>query len=129
MSNEKDGKNYEISKIQLANQLKMLDEKYSLLSEKSDLIVQKDSQISRIIGKSELAPISRFLESRDDSIINELELLDQKNELMVLPKNVVTVVEADHMVKIIQFEVFNNYMAILQERNGIRELKTVNLMT
>jgi protease II len=48
---------------------------------------------------------------------------------MVMPKNILTVVEADHMVKIIQFEVFKNYLAIIQERNGIRELKTVNLMT
>ena len=61
--------------------------------------------------------------------MSELLALDQKNELMVLPKNVVTVVEADHLVKIIQFEVFKNYIAILQERNGIRELKTVNLLT
>ena len=45
--------------------------------------------------------------------MNELQQLDQKNELMLMPKNVVTVVEADHLVKIIQFEVFKNYMAII----------------
>jgi hypothetical protein len=54
----------------------MLEEKVSVLEEKSELTVSKDNQISRI-GKAELAPISRFLESRDESIINELQHLDQ----------------------------------------------------
>lgn len=36
-------------------------------------------------------------------------------------------VVADVTVKIIDFEVFKHYLSILQERNGIRELKTINL--
>ena len=48
---------------------------------------------------------------------------------LALPKNVSDIIEADFNVKIIQFEVFKHHMAVVQERNGIRELKVVNLAT
>ena len=54
----------------------MLDETSSIIEENNELAVTSENQISRI-GKSELAPISRFLESRDESILNELMTLDQ----------------------------------------------------
>ena len=60
----------------LTAQLKMLDETSSIIEENNDLAISPQNQISRI-GKSELAPISRFLESRDESIMNELQTLDQ----------------------------------------------------
>ena len=43
MSNEKDGKNYEISKIQLTNQLKMLDESSSIIEENTDLAISSNN--------------------------------------------------------------------------------------
>ena len=54
----------------------MLDETSSIIEENNELAVTSENQISRI-GKAELAPISRFLESRDESILNELMTLDQ----------------------------------------------------
>ena len=54
----------------------MLDETSSIIEENNDLAISSQNQISRI-GKSELAPISRVLESRDESIMNELQTLDQ----------------------------------------------------
>jgi len=78
-----------------------------------------------------LAPVSKFLNKREEALVTELALLDQneENKDLQLPKNITTLVEADFNVKIIQFEVFKNYLAILQERNGIRELKVINLIT
>ena len=40
-----------------------------------------------------------------------------------------TVIEPDSSVKIIEFEVFKHYLAVVQERNGLREIRTVNLKT
>lgn len=76
-------------------------------------------------------PSSKFLHKREESLVTELALLDQNAEDkdLLLPKNITTLVEADFNVKIIEFEVFKNYLTILQERNGIRELKVVNLLT
>ena len=76
-------------------------------------------------------PASKFLHKRKEALITELALRDQESENseLLLPKNITTLVEADFNVKVIGFEVFKNYLAILQERNGIRELKLVNLLT
>ena len=78
-----------------------------------------------------MAPVSKFLNKREEALVTQLALLDQneENKDLQLPKNITTLVEADFNVKIIQFEVFKNYLAILQERNGIRELKVINLVT
>ena len=42
--------------------------------------------------------------------------IDQENNELNLPNTVV--VESKDSVKIVQFEVFKNYLAVLQERNG-----------
>ena len=55
--------------------------------------------------------------------------MDEQNALMELPKNVSELVEYSPDIKVLEFEVFNDYLAILQERNKIRELKTINLKT
>ena len=55
------------------------------------------------LKEKELAPKSRFLEGRDEAVVSQLMVLDQNSEKLGLPKNVVTVVEADPLVKIIQF--------------------------
>jgi len=46
-----------------------------------------------------------------------------------MPNMQTQLVEANDDVKIISFDVFNHYLAILQERNGIREMVTINLTT
>lgn len=78
-----------------------------------------------------MTPVSKFLKKRKKDLVTELTLLDQDNENkdLQLPKNITTLVEADFTVKIINFNVFKNYLTILQERNGIRELKVINLLT
>ena len=55
---------------------------------------------------------------RDNSLLSELAVISETSDVLELPKNVVTLVEADSKVKIISFEVFKNYLAIIQERNG-----------
>jgi len=68
---------------------------------------------------------------REDTLLPPLILKDEQKSLLAelnLPKSIVSIVEAENNVKIISFEVFKNYLSILQERNGKRELKTVNLL-
>lgn len=45
-----------------------------------------------------------------------------------LPQIVQSVIENPDL-KIISWEVFKHYLAVVQERNGLREIKTVNLKT
>lgn len=139
MTNEDDGSNYSIKRIALPSQLKKLGEFESeeVNNEKKQLSIPKDVQ--RIPGRHELPPVTKHLTDRVGSIVNELEALDEQNKQLqqasneemglVLPKNITDLVEAEYGVKIIQFEAFKSYLAIIQERNKIRELKIVNLIS
>ena len=50
---------------------------------------------------------------RDNSLLSELAVISETTDVLELPKNVVTLVEADSKVKIISFEVFKNYLAVI----------------
>lgn len=54
-------------------------------------------------------------------------MTDENKEVVAVPSNTQVVVKAEEHVRIVDFEVFKNYLAILQERNGILELKSINL--
>jgi protease II len=116
----------------------LIEELQSRIEEKSNTQLFEQGpgevQVGRL-GKREVEPKSNFLVQRelalmlDNQVENNLLLLPETNELVQVPRNVVTVVEAEEHVKIKDFEVFKNYLAVLQERNTILELKTINLLS
>lgn len=69
-----------------------------------------------------------MLETQENQTEGQLALTDENKEVVPVPSNTQLVVKAEDNVRIVSFEVFKNYLAILQERNGILELKTQNLM-
>ena len=77
--------------------------------------------ISRL-GKRELAPYSKHTHSREEAllVVNE----PSSDVMLNVPSNSVTLVESTYDDKILNFEVFKHYMAVLQEHNQIRQLKS-----
>ena len=87
----------------------------------------------------------QFLHFREEALVPHLEEMDESNTalsigdikdvagtpsgMLEIPKFITTLVPADPNVTIIEFEAFKHYIAILQERNGNRELKTINLLS
>ena len=55
------------------------------------------------------------------------ERLESTSLLSVLPQTQVTLVESTFDDKLLDFEVFKHYMAVLQEKNSIRQLKSTLL--
>lgn len=116
MSNELDGKNYAITRIALQGHVLGIEGKEDVQMVEDRQSDEPASQIERVKGnenqlqvyrldKRELAPVSRFLNKREEALVTELTLLDQNddNQDLILPKNITTLVEADFNVKIIQF--------------------------
>jgi hypothetical protein len=68
------------------------------------------------LGKRELAPVSRHLNNREDS------LLIPSRESSIIPQET-TMLQTTYDDKIIDFEVLEHYMTVLQERNNLRQLK------
>lgn len=46
-------------------------------------------------------------------VIGELRKMDEQNALIEMPKNVSEMVEYSPDIKVVEFEVFNDYLAIL----------------
>jgi len=106
MSNENDLRNYAISKIQLPNQLKYLDEgsqQHIEAPAQVDLPAVLTSQPEFRLAKREIAPNTKYLIQRNEAILPALLSLDSQNASLglQLPKNVTDVIEADFNVKII----------------------------
>jgi hypothetical protein len=76
-------------------------------------VKEEDSSVAPRLNKKELAPISIFLNPRNDSLII---LNNEDADKMLIPTET-KVVESSYDEKILGFEVFNHYMAVLEEKN------------
>jgi protease II len=156
MSNEKDGINYEVTRIALPQQLNSKfaltagQQKLEAFSDDSARVTATITQVNLAqpqdstdepvqyrLQKREIKPVSNFLTQRDQALMQaesegplegQLALTDENKELVSVPTNTQVLIPAEEHVRIKSFEVFKNYLAVLQERNGILELKTINLL-
>ena len=120
-----------MTKIRLPNELKdeKLLEKSTLQedSEEETTITTTDSSIvkSRLGKKHELKPVSKYLEKRESYLL-PMSLGENPTTGLIEAK---TIYETSENENVLELEVFKNYMAILVEKDGQRQIKSVNLKT
>eukprot|EP00347_Sterkiella_histriomuscorum_P005460 403356529 len=129
LSNEEDKINFKITKILLPDQLKHIpdDSQYQSLpidesKERADQIQTQSTQFVTRLGKREIQPVLRDMNSRQNSLL----VPEKESDLIKTSK---TLIESKEDEKILGYEVFKHYMAVIEEKNQLRQMKIVNLKT
>lgn len=105
--------------------MKLLPENVSN-NETTEVVQTQSTEVSLgRLGKRELAPIQNFKTTREEALLPAI--IPQSDGLV--PSPIQSLVKCEEDVKVIGFEVFKNYLVILQERNKKRELNTMNLLS
>lgn len=129
VSNEVDKFNFRVTKFRLSDDLKSGSNSFVKISPPSedittDLSIERSQPLTRLGGKFELMPSSKFLDNRT----NHLTIQTQDDSEIGL-KTYETVYKPDSNEIVHGVEVFKNYMAILVEKNQTRQLKSISLRT
>ena len=90
--------------------------------------VDKKPLVARLGKTNEIAPISDFLTDRGDYLLPFGGKADVAHPLTG-HKDIVTIYEPEDDEKVIEFEVFQNYLSMIVEKDGQRQLKSVSLKT
>ena len=136
ISNEEDINRFKLSKVRMPHELK--DSRLRLeASPISQTTKQKESKLttaqssyaptSRLGRTNEIAPVSAYLTERDNYLL-PIQSKGEKHPLTGL-KDQTTLYEAEDDEQIIEFEVFKNYVSLIVEKHGQRQLKSISLKT
>ena len=131
LSNEEDIDRYKLTKIRMPHEIKEPRVKLEASSvvrddDKADLEVVDVSQGSARLGKTnELAPVSSYLTEREKYLL-PIGKAGSKDPVTGLSDHT-TIYEAEDDEQVLEFEVFKNYITMIVEKNGQRQLKSISL--
>ena len=125
MTNEEDGINYKITKIPLPSKFMMIDDSNESSNIKKEnenhLEKLKDNLMMLLPGdKSIELPQSEFFDNRE----NALEIRSKSDLQLLQPEEIV---KTKFDAKILDFYVNQHYLCLLEERNGVEQLRTMTL--
>ena len=130
ISNEDDYEKFKVTKIRMPQQLnapRVKLEATTVTPEKQDLSVKEAyTTHSFRLNKNEIAPVSDYLKERKDFL---LSLPDKELDSLTGIQTSKIIYEAEEGENVLEFEVFKNYLAMIVERQGQRQLRTISLKT
>lgn len=125
LTNEHDGINYKLIKIQLPSKYLLLStptETSNIKKKDNELEVIKQEKIALPGERSVVLPNSPHFEKRSDSIIKQ-----EENAISLLEPS--ELASTNYDAKIIGFEINKHFLILIEERNQVEQIKVLNLKT